>query len=69
MQRLVRLAEMLGVPPEDLDRLERRGLDSVRDEVARGGSRAKAASSSSTTCGTSSSPSPSRSWRAAESQS
>ena len=35
MQRLVRLAELLGVPPEDLDRLERRGLDSVRDEVAR----------------------------------
>ena len=35
MQRLVRLAELLGVPPEDLDRLERRGVDSVRDEVAR----------------------------------
>ena len=35
MQRLVRLAELLGVPLEDLDRLERRGLDSLRDEVAR----------------------------------
>ena len=35
MQRLVRLADMLGVPPEDLDRLERRGMDAVRDEVAR----------------------------------
>ena len=35
MQRLVRLAELLGVPPEDLERLERRGVDSVRDEVAR----------------------------------
>ena len=35
MQRLVRLAELLGVPLEDLDRLERRGMDSLRDEVAR----------------------------------
>ena len=35
MQRLGRLAELLGVPPDDLERLERRGMDSVRDEVAR----------------------------------
>jgi len=35
MQRLARLAELLGVPPEELDRLERRGVDSLRDEVAR----------------------------------
>ena len=35
MQQLVRLAQLLGVPPEDLDRHERRGVDSVRDEVAR----------------------------------
>ena len=35
MQRLGRLAELLGVPPDDLERLERRGMDSVRDEVDR----------------------------------
>ena len=35
MQRLVRLADLLGVPPEDLDRLERLDVDSVRDEIAR----------------------------------
>ena len=35
MQRLVRLAELLTVPSEELDRLERGGMDLLRDEVAR----------------------------------
>ena len=35
MQRLMRLAELLGVLPEDLNRLEGLGVDAVRDEVAK----------------------------------
>ena len=35
MQRLVRLAEMLNVPHDELERLERRGMDALHDEVTR----------------------------------
>ena len=35
LQRLVRLAEMLGVPYDECDQLERRGEDAVRDVAAR----------------------------------
>ena len=35
MQRLVRLAEMLNVPHDELERLERRGMDALRNEVTR----------------------------------